>query len=427
MTPEGKPQVPESVRSAIRSHHPGIASDIEGAIRTLHKLKEIAGSPAPEVDAPDVTSSDQATVEATVAFTDPGRATPLAAGPSIAKTEVGPVPDRPVPILAASMSFGRYQIVRPLGKGAMGAVYLAYDTQLHRHVALKTPSLENTPQTIERFYREARSAAQLRSPYLCPIYDAGQIGGVYYLSMAFLDGQPLSRVIAQGQLKTVGDITSVTKKIARGLQKAHEAGIIHRDLKPDNVMIDQDGEPVVMDFGLARRAYEDTQVTMSGVIVGTPGYMSPEQVNGDSKTIGPATDIYSLGIVLFQMLTGRLPFQGSLTSVLHQIGSQPPPLPSGLNQELPKDCPLERICLKLIAKSPEDRFASMSDVAAALEELSPRCDTVVVRPSKISRIISWTSGILGSRATPGSTIAATRGNTSERHQIGPDQATIADS
>ena len=286
MTPEGKPQVPDSVRSAIRTHHPGIADDIEGAIRTLHKLKEFAGSPAPEVVEPAVPSSEQATIEATVAFTDPGRATPRAPGPSIAATEAGPVPDRPAPILSASMSFGRYQIVRPLGKGAMGAVYLAYDTQLHRHVALKTPTLDSSPQTIERFYREARSAAQLRSPYLCPIYDAGQIGGVYYLSMAFVDGQPLSRVIAQGQLKTVGDIAAVTKKIARGLQKAHEAGIIHRDLKPDNVMIEQDGEPVVMDFGLARKAYEDTQVTMSGVIVGTPGYMSPEQVNGDFEEYG---------------------------------------------------------------------------------------------------------------------------------------------
>ena len=372
-------------------------------------------------------SSEQATIEATVAFTDAGPATPRAPGPSIAATEAGPVPDRPAPILSASMSFGRYQIVRPLGKGAMGAVYLAYDTQLHRHVALKTPTLDSSPQTIERFYREARSAAQLRSPYLCPIYDAGQIGGVYYLSMAFVDGQPLSRVIAQGQLKTVGDIAAVTKKIARGLQKAHEAGIIHRDLKPDNVMIEQDGEPVVMDFGLARKAYEDTQVTMSGVIVGTPGYMSPEQVNGDSKSLGPATDIYSLGVVLFQMLTGRLPFQGSLTSVLHQIGSQPPPPPSGLNEELPKDCHLERICLKLLAKLPEDRYASMSDVATALEELSPRSDSVVVRPSAISRIISWTSGILGSRvAAGGSTVVATSGNSAERQPIGPDQATIAE-
>ena len=139
-----------------------------------------------------------------------------------------------------------------------------------------------------------------------------------------------------------------------------------------------------------------------------------------SKSMGPATDIYSLGVVLFQMLTGRLPFQGSLTSVLHQIGSQPPPPPSGLNEELPKDCHLERICLKLLAKLPEDRYASMSDVATALEELSPRSDSVVVRPSAISRIISWTSGILGSRvAAGGSTVVATSGNSVERQPDWP--------
>jgi serine/threonine protein kinase len=419
MTPEDKPQVPDSVRHAIRTHHPGIASEIEGAIKTLHKLKDFAGAASPLDFPADAGGGEQATIAATAALQAqaPG-------GPSIAATQAEPASARGVPNLSASTSFGRYQIVRPLGKGAMGAVYLAYDTQLHRHVALKTPLVENTTTAIERFYREARTAAQLRSPYLCPIYDVGQIAGTYYLSMAFLDGQPLSRVIAQGLLKTLDDVAAVTKKIARGLQKAHDAGIIHRDLKPDNIMIDRENEPVVMDFGLAKRAFEDAQVTMSGVIIGTPGYMSPEQVNGDPRKIGPATDIYSLGVVLYQMITGRLPFQGSLTSILNQIGSTPPPPPSQLNAEFPKDCLLERICLKMMAKSADDRFASMNDVVAAMEELSPRdVAPPVAVPSAMNRIRAWTSGIFSSRAAA-RTIAVTSANTSERPATGPEQATV---
>jgi serine/threonine protein kinase len=419
MTPEGQSQVPESVRDLIRTHHPGISGEIEGAIKTLRKLKEITGDNLPAAVPADGSVSPEATIAAT-----------MQAGGSdlvqVAATQAEPGPGRAAPTLAASSSFGRYQIVRLLGKGAMGAVYLAYDTQLHRHVALKTPSIEHSPQTIERFLREARSAAQLRSPYLCPIYDVGQLAGTYYLSMAFVDGQPLSRVLAQGLLKTVDEVVSVTKKVARGVQKAHDAGIIHRDLKPDNIMIDQDGEPVVMDFGLARRVFDDVQVTMSGAMIGTPGYMSPEQVNGDPKLIGPATDIYSLGVVLFQMLAGRLPFQGSLTAVLRQIGSDPPPLPSLFNQSLSKDSPLEQICLKMIAKLPEDRFASMNEAAAALEALTLRQDERVPEPSMLSRFRSWTSGIFSSRVPLGNTIAGPRANTSEGSGSVADQPTIAE-
>jgi serine/threonine protein kinase len=421
MTPDGQLPVPESVRSAIQTHHPGIATEIEGAIKTLHKLKEIAGPGGAQARRADSSESDQATLGATARLTalPPGEA----GMESVVRTEFDPASGRGAPNLAASTSFGRYQIVRPLGKGAMGAVYLAYDTQLQRHVALKTPSLDITPQNVERFFREARSAAQLRSPYLCPIYDVGQIAGVYYLSMAFLDGQPLSRAITQRLLKTIGDVAGVTKKVARGLQKAHEAGIIHRDLKPDNIMIDHDGEPVVMDFGLARRVQDDVQVTMSGVIIGTPGYMSPEQVEGDPRKIGPGTDIYSLGVILFQMLTGRLPFQGPLTSVLRQIGSDPPPRPSGLNEELPKDSPLEEICLKMMAKTPEGRYASMSDVVVALEALDAplRNSELVVKASVLGRIKTWTSGILSSRSKPAATILATQRNTSETPKSAPDE------
>jgi serine/threonine protein kinase len=198
----------------------------------------------------------------------------------------------------------------------------------------------------------------------------------------------------------------VIKKVAQGLQKAHERGIIHRDLKPDNIMIDADSEPIVMDFGLARRVDEDAQVTMSGMIIGTPAYMSPEQVEGDPTKIGPSTDIHSLGVVFYQMLTGRLPFRGSLTSILRQIGSEPPPRPSALNPGIGEDSALERICLKMMAKSPEGRYASMAEVAAALEGLSPREDEPIVKASALSRIKSWSSGIFSSLVGAGNVTQA---------------------
>src|SRR5262249_9069326 len=284
-------------------------------------------------------------------------------------------------LLAPSESFGRYQIVRLLGQGAMGAVYLAYDPQLERHVALKTPFLGSNPITIERFFREAKAAAQLRSPYICTVYDVGQIAGIHYISMAYIDGQPLDRVIAEGKLKDPRRIAEITKKIARGLQKAHESGIMHRDLKPANLMIDTDGEPIVMDFGLARKVGEDTKLTTPGKILGTPAYMSPEQVEGDPKKIGHPTDIYSLGVVLYQMLTGRVPFQGSFTSILHKIASEQPEKPSSISMDIAEGSPLERTCLKMMAKSPADRYPSMAAVAEALEEAFPREGPAIVQPS----------------------------------------------
>ena len=193
----------------------------------------------------------------------------------------------------------------------------------------------------------------------------------------------------------MNEIIAIVSKIARGLQKAHDLGIVHRDLKPDNIMIDPDGEPIVLDFGLARRINEDVQVTMSGVIVGTPAFMSPEQVDGDPAKIGPATDIYSLGIVLYHMLTGQLPFKGSLTSILNQIGTKQPVKPSAINSAIGEDSPLEQACMKMIAKSPRDRFASMAEVAAVLEALIEKnTDTPVTHTSTLGRLKTWSTEML---------------------------------
>ena len=396
---EEDPSAFESVQKVIQTRHPGIAEEIEDAIRTLFKIKQLTGSSVTELRATPGRAAGPPAFEATQAMTLAGGSINSAAH-ALGCTEADPGTPGAAPDLAASTSFGRYQIVRRLGRGAMGAVYLAYDTQLHRHVALKTPFLGDRPETVERFFREARTAAQVRSPHVCPIYDVGQIGGVNFLSMAFIDGEPLTAAITAGRINGLARIADVTRKIARGLQKAHEQGIIHRDLKPDNIMIDNDGEPVVMDFGLARRVDSEVQITMIGRVLGTPAFMSPEQVEGDPEKMGPPTDIYSLGVVLFQLLTGRLPFQGSLVSVLRQIGSLAPAPPSTINVALISDPRLEQICLKMMAKLPADRFPSMAAVASALEALSAPEAERVERASVGRRVWSWPARVLVARRRP---------------------------
>lgn len=402
MTREPQPPAPDPVRSEFQTRHPQIAEEIEGAIKTLRKLKEIATPGGQSASFRDQSEEARATIALTQALEPlPSRS---AAGDTqaIAATQAEPAGGDGIPVLQASATFGRYQIVRMLGRGAMGAVYLGYDTELHRHVAIKTPFLGKSTQTIERFYREARSAAQLRNPYLCPIHDVGKVGDIHYLSMAFIEGSPLTKVIAERKLKTISEITTIISKVARGLQKAHELGIVHRDLKPDNLMIDLDGDPIVLDFGLARRVNDDVQVTLPGVIVGTPAFMSPEQVDGDPTKVGPATDIYSLGIVFYYMLTGQVPFKGSLTSILNQIGSKPPIKPSAINRDIGEDSPLEQICMKMIAKSPGDRFANMAEVAAALEGLIEKDTEIpVTHTSALGRLKTWSTGILSSLVRPG--------------------------
>jgi serine/threonine protein kinase/Tfp pilus assembly protein PilF len=268
--------------------------------------------------------------------------------------------------------FGRYTLHKLLGKGGMGAVYLAHDAQLDRLVALKVPrfGINPGPHDEERFLREARAAAMLSHPNLCPVYDAGQIGGVSYLVMAYVEGKPLAELLRDDPRRPIQGSVRLIAQLALAMQEAHRRGVIHRDLKPANVMIDSRGQPVIMDFGLARRGPEtgDVRLTQSGMILGTPAYMSPEQVNGAIAAMGPACDIYSLGVILYELLTGRLPFTGALGELMAQIVSKPPPPPSQFRPGL--DAELEAICLKALAKEPALRFGSMHEFANALERYS---------------------------------------------------------
>lgn len=263
--------------------------------------------------------------------------------------------------------FGRYAIKKQLGKGAMGAVFLARDTQLNRDVALKVPTFsdKSPANMIERFYREARSAATLTHPNICPVYDVGEHNGTHFISMGFIEGRPLSAYIESGKKQPERQAAAVVKKLALALQEAHDKGIIHRDLKPANIMIDHRSEPVVMDFGLARitNDKEEARLTREGTVMGSPAYMSPEQVEG--KKIGPQCDVYSLGVVFYELLTGQTPYQGTVVSVIGQILAANPKTPIELRPDISPEC--SAVCLKAMASKQSDRFQSMAEYAKALD------------------------------------------------------------
>ena len=278
--------------------------------------------------------------------------------------------------------FGRYTIVRRLGQGTMGIVYLGRDSQLGRLVAIKVPLFGTSSENavVDRFQREVRSAAALRHPNICPIHDVGQIDGTWYMTMAYIEGRSLADLIAAGTELSVWLAVQMVRKMALALAEAHRQGVIHRDLKPANVMIDHRDEPLIMDFGLARRRQEDLKVTRSGTLVGTPAYMPPEQVRGEDTT--PASDIYSLGVIFYELLTRRLPFHGELFDVLSQIVQSSPPAPStivpGLSDEL------DAVCMRALAKNPKDRFESMEEFAGRLsnylQRVEPRETTIAAPP-----------------------------------------------
>jgi formylglycine-generating enzyme required for sulfatase activity/predicted Ser/Thr protein kinase len=273
--------------------------------------------------------------------------------------------------LSLPESFGKYRVARQLGQGGMGSVWLAQDTELKRPVALKVPHLNNSddpdPIILARFYREAQAAAALQHPNLCPVYEVGKIAGIHYIAMAYIEGCPLAQLIHPGQPFPQRQAAALVCRLAYALHEAHCLGIVHRDLKPSNILINQRGEPVIMDFGLAKRMDQETPVTRFGSLLGTPEYMPPEQVEGRLSAIGPASDVYSLGVILFELLTARLPFfEDNVYSLLYQIVNRDAPRPSEFRLDI--DPLLESICLKALSRRVEERHPDMPTFAAALEQ-----------------------------------------------------------
>jgi serine/threonine protein kinase len=279
-------------------------------------------------------------------------------------------PMRPSPPLQLPRSFGRYELQRLLGHGAMGTVYLARDSQLDRLVALKIPRLQQDDAVAwrDRFLSEAKAAATLHHPNICPVFEVAEAESQLYLTMAYIEGETLAARLRHGGPLTPRHAAELIRKLSLAIAEAHERGIVHRDLKPANIMIDRRGEPVIMDFGLALRvaASDDLRLTLSGVAMGTPCYMPPEQAGGDHEAIGPAADVYSLGIILFELVTGQVPFQGkTFGKLLAQIERDPAPLPQSINAAV--DEHLTAIILRALAKSPHDRFPSGTAMADALD------------------------------------------------------------
>lgn len=268
--------------------------------------------------------------------------------------------------------FGRYRIQKVLGVGATATVYLAEDTALARPVALKIPWFhrDEDREFAHRFYRVARWAAGLNHPNLCTIYDVGEIDGRLYIAMEYVPGRTLQQFIQPEMPLNEDQAMAVVRKIALAMHAAHAHGVIHRDLKPANIMITEKGQPIIMDFGLAHLVggRDSASLTQSGNVIGTPAYMSTEQIRGYPNQLTPATDQYSLGVILYQLLTSKLPFEGSVPAVLASILSREPSPPHQFRPDLnPR---LEAVCLRMLAKDPAERYPSMRDVADAIAEIN---------------------------------------------------------
>jgi WD40 repeat protein len=318
---------------------------------------------------------------------------------------------------------GRFLIRARLGQGGFGTVYRAYDPQLERDVALKVPrpgTLDH-PQRVQRFLGDAKAAARLRHPHIVPVFDAGQDGAHYYIASAYVEGRALKEAIDAGTL-TLGDAVRIVRALAEALAYAHALGIVHRDIKPANVMLDGKGQPHLIDFGLAHRQHlleeewtdpmdpplpgapgHDEERTRDGAVFGTPAYMAPEQARGRHGDPLPASDQYSLGVLLYEVLCGQTPFDGPTPVLLFNHVHTPPAPPSAVNPHVPPD--LEAVCLKAMAKRPEQRYAGCQELAEDLRRCLEGEPIRTRRPGPIERVVRWCrreprlAGAVGAAAT----------------------------
>jgi tRNA A-37 threonylcarbamoyl transferase component Bud32 len=302
-------------------------------------------------------------------FTVPSATTgssPAADPAAAAQAKAAAYPDAPRAVSDSPPFIGRFQVRARLGGGAFGTVYRAYDPQLEREVALKV-SREGTldsPQRLERFLREAKAAARLRHPHIVPVYEAGQDGSQHYIASAFIEARTLAEILDAGPLNC-RRAARLVSDLAAALAYAHAQGIVHRDVKPANVLVDARDQPSLVDFGLAYQQDAAKKLTQLGTILGTPGYMAPEQAAGASGEAQPASDQYSLGVLFYELLCGRTPFSGPVEIILFNHLHQMPPAPRQHRPDVPPE--LERICLKALNKRPADRYATCQELVIELE------------------------------------------------------------
>lgn len=285
-----------------------------------------------------------------------------------ASTATGRTPTALLSLATALES--RYQVLSELGRGGMGIVYQAYDKQLKEQVAIKllSPLLSTDPEALERLTREVSLARRITHPNVIRIHDLSEVNGLHYVSMEYFSGTNLKEHLKRsGPLSLLGAY-QILSQICAGLEVAHSQGVVHRDLKAQNVMIAPSGQIKIIDFGLARSAHLEG-MTATGLIMGTPEYMAPEQVSG--KHVDERADIYALGVILFEMLTGRVPFSGdSAIAVGFQQLKDPPPSPSSINPQIPEE--VERIILKALEKEPIRRYRTVDEMRKDFESALPR-------------------------------------------------------
>ena len=292
----------------------------------------------------------------------------------------------PVHELSTGSTFaGRYQVIEELGKGGMGRVYKVFDTDIKEKIALKLlrPEIILGKETVERFSNELKLARKISHRNVCRMFDLGKAEGTTFITMEFVAGEDLKKLIRKMGQVSAGRAVSIARQVCEGLAEAHHLGVVHRDLKPQNIMVDEDGNARIMDFGIAR-SLKGKGITGVGVMIGTPEYMSPEQIEG--KEVDQRSDIYSLGIILYEMVTGRVPFEGDTPftiGVKHK--SEIPRDPREVNAQIPQD--LGRLILKCLEKERGKRYRSAVDLQADLEKIEqglPTTERVVSKKKPIT-------------------------------------------
>lgn len=286
--------------------------------------------------------------------------------------------------------FGDYELVDEIARGGMGVVWKARQNSLNRTVAIKMILAGKLAGSVEvqRFLREAEAAANLQHPNIVAIHEVGEHDGQHYFSMDYVEGRDLGSLVRAGAMQPQRAARYV-KTIALAIHFAHQRGTLHRDLKPQNVLIDASDQPRITDFGLAKFLEDDSGLTHTGAVMGSPSYMSPEQASGRIDQVGPASDVYALGAILYELVTGRPPFrEGTAMATLRKVMEADPTPPRKVNVNVPLD--LETICLKCLEKSPQQRYHSARDLADDLQRFLDR-EPILARPvSPLRKVISWT-------------------------------------